>query len=416
MSKAFVVSALLLTLLAACGSQPTAPSTPIASSAPSAPASSPPPPAVGREGRATEGAAFYAKKDDLEDTLSATASGSSSTLRLVADMSAGKASILDEGTRLAVREISGLYLRAEPLDGARKGSEGWMLTMTVTGTDTAAPAAAQSSAPSAPPSPAAPSPPSTYSKLTIDNAVMENGTVIVTGSTDLPDGAKINVDFNVVRTNPKESYIGVSDNVLARAGQFRAELTPPDHPDLAAGPNEVEVLFTPMAQEPDILRIVGEDGERLSGPSADKSLGFTLLKTSKRVPILLTKKTYAMVNPSSYSSGTAERAVADYLAAWKAGDWARMVASTQLTWRDTTNDPAKRLQSQYEIRRLLGAEITGREHADFPAMVDVSLRITYSVGSEVETQETTYRVIRETGPYEPSADRGTWGVNPISAL
>jgi hypothetical protein len=359
---------------------------------------------VGKEARATDGTVFYANRADIEATIAATAGGTPAMQSLAADIAMGKAHILAEGTPLAVRELSGMYLRAEPLTGERKGMDGWTVISAVTATNNDV----------SPPARVAP--PSTYSVLKIDNAAMEEGKVVVTGTTDLPDGAKINVDFSVIRKNPKtESYVGVSEDVLARAGKFRAELTPPAHPDFAAGPNEVELLFTPRAQEPNILAIVGEDGEKLSGPSADKSLGFTLLKTSQRVPILLAKKNYPMVMPNAYSRGTPERAVADYLASWKAKNWTGMLASTQITWRETTDDPASRLESQYEIKNLLGAEILGREDAA-PAMVDVSVRISYSAGSNVQTIEDTFRVIRETGAYEPDAGRGTWGVNPISAM
>jgi hypothetical protein len=92
-----------------------------------------------------------------------------------------------------------------------------------------------------------------------------------------------------------------------------------------------------------------------------------------------------------------------------------MVMSTQLTWRETTDNPVRSLQNQYDMRELIGAEITGRSEVS-AAMVDIGVRITYSIGSEVDSRETSYRVIREIGAYEPSADRGTWGVNPISAM
>jgi hypothetical protein len=395
MSKHWVAPAsMVLLLLGGCGTQ----------AEPSSVLSAPATVAVGKEARSTDGTVFYANKADIEATIAATAGGTPAMQSLAADIAADKAHILAEGTPLAVRELSGMYLRAEPLTGELKGMDGWTVISAVTATNNDV----------SPPARVAP--PSTYSVLNIDTAAMEQGKVVVSGTTDLPDGAKINVDFSVIRKNPKtESYVGVSEDVLAHAGKFRAELTPPDHPDLAAGPNEVELLFTPRAQEPNILAFVGEDGEKLSGPSADRSLGFTLLKTSQRVPILLAKKNYPMVMPNAYSRGTPERAVAEYLASWKAKNWTGMLASTQITWRETTDNATKRLQSQYEIKNLLGAEILGSDDAAH-AMVDVSVRITYSVGSNVETTEDSFRVIRETGAYEPDADRGTWGVNPSSAM
>jgi len=404
-----------LLLLAGCGEQDArnVSPTPLASTPPSS-SSSDPRLTIGEQARAGTGAVVYSAKADLESGIATIIADSSQAQAVVAAaVAGGKAKILSDDARVAVRAMSGIYVQVETLDGAEKGWTGWTTFNSVTATGEPAPASASQA--TAIPSTQPPSKPRTYSILTIDDVTKDDdGTIIVTGATDVPEGASVNVDFNVVRANPKtESYVGVSEDVPVRDGRYRAELVPPLHPDLAAGPNEVEVVFAPARQTPAIQTLVGEDGERLEGAALDTRWDIRTLKATKRVPLRVEVPKYAMVSASAYPAGSAERAVAEYLIAWKANDWQRMANVTQRTWFAGESDPVARMKAWHDVLDIAGAEITAAEPAA-PAMIDVSVRLTLTVGSEVKTETRTCRVIRETGAYQPDAENGMWGVNPIT--
>ena len=141
MSKILIVSALLVTCLSGCGTEQASNTQTVIPSV-SAPSSDEP--RVGREGRAKFGAVHYASKANLEKSLNAIAAGGSALLLMDADLKSGAAHSLNRGTRLAVREITGMYLRAQPLEGDRKDVNGWMLTSAVTGSDLESPPEVQS--------------------------------------------------------------------------------------------------------------------------------------------------------------------------------------------------------------------------------------------------------------------------------
>lgn len=62
-----------------------------------------------------------------------------------------------------------------------------------------------------------------------------------------------------------------------------------------------------------------------------------------------------MLAPADFAAGTAERAIAEYLNAWKNRDWQRMVQFTQKTWRSGNDDRALTLEAQHDFKELLGA-------------------------------------------------------------
>lgn len=398
-------------VLAACGREPAAVSSiPVVSSAPSS-VTAPVRLRVGEQASAGNGAVVYTSKADLESSIATIIADSSQAQAVVAAAVAdGKAKILTDGARVAVRALSSIYAEVETLDGPEKGWTGWTTFNSVEPTGEPAPAAsAGSSIPTPTP------PPATYHQLTINEVTQgEGGKIIVTGATDLPEGATVNVDFNVIRANPKtESYVGVSDDVPVRAGTYRAELVPPPHPDLAKGPNEVEVVFAPARQTAVIQGIVGNNGERLDGPMLDTKWDVRTLKATKHVSIRVATPDYKIVSVTAYPRGTAERAVAEYLIAWKASDWQGMAALTQRTWAAGEADPVARVKAWHDVLEIVGAEITDAELVN-EVMTDVSVRLTLTVGSEVKEETRTCRVIRESGPYQPDPDNGTWGVNPIT--
>ncbi|MBU1165211.1 hypothetical protein KKA15_06680 [Patescibacteria group bacterium] len=125
--------------------------------------------------------------------------------------------------------------------------------------------------------------------------------------------------------------------------------------------------------------------------------------------------TFVFQEPSKFQKDSAERALAEFVEAWKNQEWSSMKEYTQLTWLNGKDDPAAELEATYGFKTLKGFEITNVNEVS-----DVTTDITFTVQYEVVTDQVskkqiTARVIKETDAYTPSED-GQWGVNPISTF
>ncbi len=112
------------------------------------------------------------------------------------------------------------------------------------------------------------------------------------GTTDLPDGAKIHItiyDENYFEHDEADSdwrlenltYFG--DSVIVKDGKFTKTLMASElEAPLKSDKYEVEVSFNPRAQTSNIKKIVGKDGEYLGGGLVNNEIeGLTTLETSK---------------------------------------------------------------------------------------------------------------------------------------
>lgn len=102
----------------------------------------------------------------------------------------------------------------------------------------------------------------------------------------------------------------------------------------------------------------------------------------------------------------------DWIAAWKAKKFRRMVALSQVSWRSRTSDAAGLLDAQYGFKDVLSYRFVRC------ASNSVTARVTYRVRYrtfKVSDVLITGNVIREDASGHPSAT-GRWGVNPISTL
>jgi hypothetical protein len=126
-----------------------------------------------------------------------------------------------------------------------------------------------------------------FSRIEFRSVVYKNGQVWVEGSTDLPDGALVSVDFNIAGPPDSEADDAVSVNTEVRGGVFTARIEPPHTPAFARGPYVVDVLFSPRAQNGEALRHVGVNGEHLEGEHVRETFGFRVLEVSKRVELKL---------------------------------------------------------------------------------------------------------------------------------
>lgn len=257
-----------------------------------------------------------------------------------------------------------------------------------------------------------------YSILEITEVAGNEDQVTISGRTDLPDGATISVTFDVWGRSPDDLYIGVDGGATVSEGAFAITLAVPQRDEFIEGPYEVSLLFTPRGQSDQVIRLVGTDGENLAGDQVSERFGFNTLKLAARFDDLnlsIEPPSYRFQQPSEFPQGSAERAVAEYVLAWKNQDWSRMAELAQKTWLSDEPDPTGVLEAWYDFNILLGFEMIG-----VVAVSDVTSDVTFVVRyeaftNEVETKQITARVIKETAPFTPS-EEGDWGVNPISAL
>lgn len=141
-----------------------------------------------------------------------------------------------------------------------------------------------------------------YGKLTIDSVQQHGSAAELAGSTDLPDGSKLIAEIELYTSNPNATYIGNSVDVVVKAGKWSGTVAFPQVEGFSKGPHEAGVLFTPKAQTPDILALVGENGDRLKGPSVKKAFDFRVVDVSKRVRLSVAKRAVSMANPEAYGS------------------------------------------------------------------------------------------------------------------
>jgi hypothetical protein len=130
-------------------------------------------------------------------------------------------------------------------------------------------------------------PPSGFSRLDITAVSYGEGQVRIEGATNLPDGARLVVDFDVT-TPESESDTAVSGHTTVEKGRFSVTVTPPGTPAFSRGPYTVTVLFSPRTQPENVLAMVGRNGENLTGDRAHETFGFRVLEAKEQVDISLT--------------------------------------------------------------------------------------------------------------------------------
>lgn len=127
----------------------------------------------------------------------------------------------------------------------------------------------------------------------------------------------------------------------------------------------------------------------------------------------------AMINPSQYADNTPEKALAEYMTAWKNKDWNSMVTYSQKTWQSTESTPSELLKAWYDFTTLQGVEIASITPVNNELLrnsaVDIEGKISYSVDGQIHNKQFTARIVCESAPNNPNPN-GTWGVNPASTL
>lgn len=136
-----------------------------------------------------------------------------------------------------------------------------------------------------------------------------------------------------------------------------------------------------------------------------------LLRKKHSVPKVLKSEVSDM--SGSYTRGSPEWTLSKYLEAWQQQDWKEMVRYTQKTWKKRAN-PSQMLANWYDFKKLTDVTI-GVPQRKSSCCVDIPFTIQYSFGGEIRRKRILARLIRESGPYQPSTT-GEWGVNPLSTL
>jgi len=256
-----------------------------------------------------------------------------------------------------------------------------------------------------------------FSSLEFTDVKVVDGRVLVSGTTDLPDGSDLVVGLDIWGRSGADLYIGVSEKTSVTQGQFEREITPPQREEFMEGPYEISVLFTPRNQADPVLELVGENGENLAGDLVDENIDFKTIKLIEKrdLQLSITLPSYTFQQLSEFQQGTPEHALAEYVSAWKDQDWGRMASLTQKTWQSNQNDPIGTLGDWYDFKDLKGFEISNINTVS-NTMTDITFIVQYeAITNEISKKEITARVIKEIDPYTPS-EQGQWGVNPISIL
>ena len=132
-------------------------------------------------------------------------------------------------------------------------------------------------------------------------------------------------------------------------------------------------------------------------------------------PPTTTSKAHPFDSPSSFSSGTPERVVAEFISAWKARNWDKMAGWADAESRNRESDLAGQLRAQYDFKTLKGFEIQKVVRVSNVA-ADVTYAIWYdSEFSGLAAKVVKAKVLKMTSDGTLSAG-GKWGVNPISVL
>ena len=127
---------------------------------------------------------------------------------------------------------------------------------------------------------------SEYFSLEIVDIDYIDDKILVTGTTNLPEGSNLSISLDVAGSPETSAPIGVTRGTEVINGKFSTELEPPNHPEFI-GPYIVDALFTPRGQSEPVLKLVGKDGEFLKGDNVQESFTYNVIRVSQEVEIEL---------------------------------------------------------------------------------------------------------------------------------
>lgn len=96
-----------------------------------------------------------------------------------------------------------------------------------------------------------------------------------------------------------------------------------------------------------------------------------------------------------------------FLRAWQKADATAALEYCQLTWRANTSDPLSQMKGLLEDVKIKEFEI-GEIKVVSPVFAQCQVKIN-------KDKQAPLNLLKEIAPYK-TGEKGTWGVNPISAL
>ena len=113
-----------------------------------------------------------------------------------------------------------------------------------------------------------------------------------------------------------------------------------------------------------------------------------------------------------------EKTLFNFLECWKNRQFKKMIEFLQITWKSEHEKKGTDIkdllkESLFGFKELICFEIKAIQPQGI--FVDIEVIIKYKFQEKTFTKKIKPRIICETEPYQPS-EKGTWGVNPISAL
>lgn len=252
--------------------------------------------------------------------------------------------------------------------------------------------------------------PRTYGELSIDDVSVSNGQIVVSGATDLPNGAELLVSLQ----KDEEPRFLAQAKALVSEGRYSATFTHPDRPDLARATFDVSVSFHPRSQPDAIKATVGENGEQLAGSLVEEGIAGRYLSISRVETLDLPVRTdYSFVSPDDYPVGSPEHTLASFLAAWREHDFEGMTRLAIHSWRQQ-EDPVGVMAAWYDFKYPFEAkELNVISTSDVRADLELIVSYTNTLRAQPTTVRLTALLFREDASGSPHPS-GSWLISPTA--
>ncbi|MEE9249415.1 MAG: hypothetical protein V3U79_12085 [Dehalococcoidia bacterium] len=254
-------------------------------------------------------------------------------------------------------------------------------------------------------------------ELMVTSTTAEGDKVTVVGTTNLPDHSSLVVGLDLWGRSDAEPDIGVDTVTFVSEGTFLTTINAPQRDEFEEGPYEISISFDPRQQVEEILFVVGIKGQKMLGDFVVVEDGYNLIRMAERreFDLSFTPPSYTFQTPSDFQEGTAERAMAEYILAWRDKDWLRMANYADPVWMSRQADPETMLAGWHETKSIKGFEIVGAQKISDRVM-DITFLVQYELlTKQVFEKEITARVIN-TPDSSSSGSPDRWGVEATTVV
>jgi hypothetical protein len=120
------------------------------------------------------------------------------------------------------------------------------------------------------------------------------------------------------------------------------------------------------------------------------------------------------IPPGTLPVGSPARALAEFMAAWNARQFERMVLWTAPSWRQSVKDPAEALRRRFGERRLRGYRIVASRMKGTEARLAATVEYRTLVSPILRRQALTFALKRQNEDGAPVNRGGLWGIEPTA--